>query len=193
MSYIAYGDESERIINSQKNYLLGAVIIPRADIDEIEFFLDVFNQRRKQKLHWHSLPDKAKKLLASQIKNLFSEFVYVNIIKDADKKTERARRKCLAQLFWQLDNKIIFGEKIEELILEGRSQNQNRLDKSMYDCLHDKHTIQGNLKFRIEKGEDTKLLWLADVILGIVGDSLTGKNIENFNQIKEKVVVSEVF
>jgi hypothetical protein len=191
MSYIALGDESQRFIDGGMNYLLGTVLVNENDLSDLEYTLNYLNQFKDFKIHWHTLRDKEKMVIVEQIKNAFHECIYVQVTISDKKKAERARRKCLEQMLWQLDTKIINEMRVKELILESRMPNQNKLDMKMYDYMLATGVISGQMKMRIEKPLDYRALWLADIVLGIIGDYLTGKNTKNFEAVKGRVIISK--
>lgn len=163
---IAYGDESVRMVGSPPFYMLGASLIEADSVSELErVFASMPASARK--LHWREMSrDKQRESLRA-LSSIERADIVVIASPLPGRKQERARRKCLEALLPTLEQR-----GIERLVLESRRPGSDKLDLDYASYARGSHLIN-SIRIDHEYGADQPKLWVADQILGAMGDCLT--------------------
>ncbi len=82
---------------------------------------------------------------------------------------ERARGLCFERLMWELDQ---LG--ISRVVFESRSGSQDRQDRRRVDGLRSRGLIGPEIRAEWRAGVTDPRLWVADAIVGVVGDAKAG-------------------
>ena len=163
---IAYGDESVRMTGSPPFYMLGVAILSNAESKQADKLKDIMPGGSK-KLHWR---DMTKRLQRESL-CLLAQIEHSNLVVIASplmgNKQERARRKCLEVLLPILEER-----QINSLVLESRSQRADENDIAFVKYTKGSHLIN-SIKVTHKEGSEEPCLWIADQVLGAMGDCLT--------------------
>lgn len=183
----SWGDESVRTTRiAQPSYLLGAVVADSAACDEFRRALRSLH-RRGPKLHWHDQDSCARRESIATIAE-FDVYHIVVIAAPIDvRRQERARALCLERLAWHLDE-----AGVQVLTLEARPPQLMRRDIRTIDALRSKHALPSGLRIDHEKPSVEPMLWVADQVLGALGESLTGGGSEWFDTVRARTTIVSI-
>ncbi len=125
--------------------------------------------KRQVRLHWRDDAPMHGKVIdaiaASQVANV----VVVGSPLDP-RNQERARRKCLERLLWELcktwDASTVW--------LESRTASLNRKDMRLVDALRGQRALSARIRVEIELPSQEPMLWVADAIAGCVAAARKG-------------------
>ncbi|WP_068924717.1 hypothetical protein [Planobispora rosea] len=155
----AYVDESMRV--SAGLCLMAAVLVPPV---LAEVYRDVLrglllsNQRR---LHWRDEKDRRRVQLIDAIGALRPcGIVIVGTGLDAARQ-ERARRKCMERLLWELGQ-----HHVTDVVFERRGVDLDEGDRAMVVTLRGRHAMTPRLQVSWESPENEPLLWIPDIVAG---------------------------
>jgi hypothetical protein len=88
----------------------------------------------------------------------------------AVRRQERARRKVLERLLWELDRR-----QVSNVLLESRHAERNAHDRKALGAFRSQHVISRRLVVGFTEPIQEPLLWLPDAIAGAVGDDQCGE------------------
>lgn len=151
----AFVDESE----SQNLYLLAAVIIQDRAADELRPAVDAM-RLAGPKLHWTKESDQRRQQVVAAVVRLAIPALVVLGTREIG---ERARRKSLRRMLWELDQR-----GVERVVFEARERRQNARDMELIAHLLRSHELRGPLHTDHVAGRVEPLLWLADVVAGAI-------------------------
>jgi hypothetical protein len=103
------------------------------------------------------------------------------------KRQERARALCLERLAWELDS-----HGVDMLTLEARPPQLMKKDLRTIDSLRRKQALPKGL--RIDHGQPSAepMLWIADQVLGALGERMSGGTTRWFDAIRPSTTVREI-
>lgn len=163
---VAYGDESVRMVGDPPFYMLGVCLLGDVPDSTFEELAKVMPPGAR-KLHWRGMSQG----LQRESLRLISGIERVDLVVIAapldGKKQERARRKCLEALLPELERR-----GIEEVVLESRGVATDKLDLN-YTKFAKGSKIVKSISVSHEEGSAEPRLWLADQVVGAMGDYLT--------------------
>lgn len=150
-------------------YMMGAAVIPHGECDD---YRDVMRTLwpRPGKLHWRNQNDHERGLSMKAIADLPLPHVAV-VSTPLDRRQERARAKTLEALSWELQ-----GIGVKSLSLERRTPSQAVLDRQIVAGLRGRKVIDPNFKIDFAPGVQEPLLWIADQVLGAIGEAAVGNH-----------------
>jgi hypothetical protein len=183
----AWGDESIRTVRiDQPSYLLGAVVADPSMCDELRQEMRAL-PRRGPKLHWRELDDRSKRSSIATIAGFDAYHVVVVASPVDPRRQERARALCLERLAWLLDD-----HGVQLLTLEARPLQLMKRDLRTVDALRSKHALPEGL--RIDHGQPSSepMLWIADQVLGALGESLAGVHPEWFDAVRSSTTIDRI-
>ena len=90
-------------------------------------------------------------------------FVVVGAV--GGRRQERARRRLLGRLLWELDQR-----QVSRLTLESRHVERDRHDQEAIGAFRNHGLLSRNLTVGFGQPRDEPMLWLADIVAGAVGD-----------------------
>lgn len=167
----AWLDESIREeTDGVSRYLLGAVLIEEKDRAEIREKLREISEL-SGKLHWHDMGPQRREDVLPLVVALKARHVIVVAATTHRLKPERARKKCLERMTWELTQR----PEVATLVLEQRSPTQDRRDIDAFSNFRSR--FKEDSKLRVEHGapKTEPLLWIPDTVIGALGDTLIGK------------------
>jgi hypothetical protein len=153
----AYLDESLRLTGSGL-YVLAAVAVPPARADAVRETLRGDPLRRRY--HWHDENRASRTAMAGEVRALGLEAVAVVTRPVEAKKSERARRRCLLRLLWELSER-----GVSDVLIESR-QRRDKYDRHIIACAQRSGQVAPGLRYGFEPPLDECLLWLPDVVAG---------------------------
>jgi hypothetical protein len=149
--------------------LAAAVLEVQAQQSTRELMRGLLGSRRATKLHWHEMDRLQQKDAAHRVAGIEGFHVVAVGTPVPRRRQERARAACLTALVGELHG---FG--VQQLLIEARAPDLNRRDVA---------TVQGarfalpkGSRFRVDHvpGSTEPLLWVADVVAGVVRASHQG-------------------
>jgi hypothetical protein len=158
---IAYVDESLRL-DGEGRYVLAAVLVPAARADEVRAVLRSTLRRGQRRYHWHDEGPASRLAMTRVVAALGLDAVAVTSTPVDGTRQERARRRCLRVLLWEVQRR-----GIEHVVLESRQQ-RNPEDERMIAYARQAGWVSGALRYDFQRPPDEPLLWLPDVVAGAV-------------------------
>lgn len=187
MELNAWGDESIRTDGLEKSsYLLGAVVTDPAACASQRERLQAL-PRRGPKLHWRDLDPRARQYVIATVASFDAYHVIVVAAPVELKRQERARALCLERLAWQLD-----GHGVQLLTLEARPPQLMRRDLQTIDALRGKKALPEGLRIDHGLPSEEPMLWIADVVLGALGESMAGGRPDWFDAVRSSTTVDHI-
>lgn len=181
----AWGDES---VHTQGNiaptYYMGACVCDLEEPDIRRQLLTV-TKKKVKKLHWRDMTPTEKRRSIPIISALSLPHIVVAAAPLSEVSPERARRKCLELMLPVLEQE--YG--VTHLILESREPSQDERDFALVRGLRSRHFIN-QLRVDFASGTSDARLWIADQVLGAVGDTARGSG--NFSELVTMVDKREV-
>lgn len=103
------------------------------------------------------------------------------------RRQERARALCLERLAWLLD-----GQGVQTLTLETRPAQLMRRDLRTINALRGKHALPAGLRVEHAQPDTEPMLWVADQVLGALGEALTGGRADWYDTVRPHTTVSHI-
>lgn len=184
----AWVDESTRRRASGTSiYVLAATVLSIGQADDVRRRVRALRLPRLKFLHWHEESRDRRLQIASAIAELETlHTVVVGAPVDATR-LEKARTRCLVRLVAEL-----VGIGVEHMIFEGRTAIQNRRDVATIAELRSRKAIPGTFSVDFAGKRDDPMLWIADIVAGAVGASLTGTDVEPLDALGSSVEVIRI-
>jgi hypothetical protein len=155
----AYVDESLRL--PARLYLMAAVLVPDDRAEAHRTALRGLLQKHHRRLHWRDENDRRRAEIATAIAGLRPRGLVVVGEGLDPSHQERARRKCMERLLWELEQR-----RVAEAVFESRSRDMDRRDREMVARLRGRRVTSARLPVVWESPDVEPLLWLPDVIAG---------------------------
>lgn len=187
MSCRAWGDESVRRDSESGayRYLIGVFIQDEYSSDIAER-LRAVKPSALPKLHWRDLRSAERERSIEAIARLRSMQLVLVTTPLEHVAEERARRKCLAALFRELDGY----DGLDRLILESRTAQQDKRDRALF-LRYRQRTKKGGFDIEHRSGQDAPELWVPDQVLGAYGDHLRGRD-DHWSALRDQTIVTEI-
>lgn len=170
----AFADESFREDPAEGFYVLAATVLEyQVQQPARELMRRLLGSRRTSKLHWHEMDRREQKDAAHRVAGIESIHVVTIGAPVPRRRQERARAACLTALAGAR-----YGFGVQHLIIEARATELNRRDVA---------TVQGarfalpkGSRFRVDHtpGSAEPLLWVADIVAGVVRASRQGSQVQ---------------
>jgi len=182
--YVAYIDESSSAHPpAQQEYMVCAAIIDTNSLESVRDALLPLRLPGQIKLHWTDESDKRRQQIIDALCAIDSMQAIISHRSEFSRKTERFRRKCLEQLYFELSEM-----GIRDITLEGRQAAQNRLDIAHIVALQGQGQHPG-LRLRHARGGDDPLLWIPDAVPGALNSVELG-NAHYWEALQDKIVLN---
>lgn len=166
---IAYVDESLRLRGAGL-YVLAAVVVPDARADAVRAALAASLRRGQRRVHWRHEDDTSRAALVRLVASLGVTAVAVSATPVARTRQERARRRCLAPLLWELERR-----HVTRVVLESR-QHRDAEDDRMIGYARRAGWVSRGTPYEFARPDEESLLWLPDVVAGACSLALAGKD-----------------
>jgi hypothetical protein len=151
-------------------YTMAAVITDSARCDELRRELAGLSIKPGVRLHWVGESVKRRDLIAEAIAQMDIAAILTVGTPMERSRQERARRCCLEQLLYELDQ---FG--VSQAWLESRTAAQDRRDLQLVDSARRKRLISHELQVRFARPTGEPMLWLPDAVAGAMSASVLGE------------------
>ncbi|GAT66021.1 hypothetical protein PS9374_01665 [Planomonospora sphaerica] len=157
--HFAYVDESMRV--SSGLYLMAAVLVPPTCAEGYRAVLRGLLLRNQRRLHWRDEKDKRRVQLVEAIGALRPCGIVV-IGTGLDRgRQERARRKCMERLLWELSNR-----DIGEVVFESRGPQLDASDRKMIDIMRIRSMLPDRIRAAWRNPIADPLVWMPDIVAG---------------------------
>lgn len=146
-----------------------AAIIDSDDLDTVRQELLPLRLPGQIKLHWTDERSARRRKIIDTLSGLDSMQMIITHHSEVSRKTERYRRKCLEQLYFELADM-----QVHHITLESRQQAQNKKDIAHIVALQAQGQSAG-IRLRHVRGGDDPLLWIPDAVLGALNSARLGE------------------
>lgn len=163
---MAFGDESIRMLGDPPFYMLGVCVLKNADAIDLDALAKIMPPGSK-KLHWRDMGQDGQRQSLCILEGIESVDLVAIAAPLDGKKQERARRKCLEAILPALE-----AQGIEQLVLESRGETTDRLDIDFIKYAKGSKLVE-TIRLTHADGRQEPRLWIADQIIGAMGDYLT--------------------
>lgn len=180
----AYIDESSALRSADhQEYMVCAAIVDANDAETIREALYPLRLPGQVKLHWRDESNRRRMDIVEKIASIDSMQAIVTHRSTPSRKTERFRRKCLEQMYYELS-----AMQIQAVTLESRQEVQNKRDREHIVALQGQGQCT-NLRIQHVRGGDDPLLWIPDAVLGALNSTHLGKA-QFWEPIQDKLLFS---
>lgn len=180
---LAFADESMRDDDaSTRYYFMAATLISEDRCEEVRDALRPLARRSTGRVHWRDeQPDDKELIVKTVVAAGVRSVVSIGVMIDPNKQ-ERARKLVLKRLLYELDEC-----RVSHATLESRHRERDQHDMKSIGQFRNAGYLSSNLRVGHGKPVQEPLLWLPDIIAGVVGDDLRGENrlIEHFGNMIE--------
>lgn len=150
-------------------YILAAAVVSTIEEDTVRTVMSSLRMSQR-KVHWRDEGTRRRQAIIEAIANTCIEHIVVVRQRiPAERRTERARRKCLERLITELE-----ARGIHELVLESRGPSDDRRDIDMLNALRSQHRTSPATTLHHLVGAGEPMLWVPDSICGAISSLRTG-------------------
>ncbi|TSD53587.1 hypothetical protein [Aeromicrobium piscarium] len=151
-------------------YLLAAAISDPTSAESIRESLRRLVPRPRRRLHWNSEDHRTRYEIVDVIAS--TSLTHVIVLAEVEaRRQERARRKCLQRLLFELDQR-----GVTRAWIESRQAAQDRRDQEMVASLHGSGAISPGFTVTFAKPLDDPMLWIPDAVAGMTLAALRDDN-----------------
>ena len=167
---VAYIDESSayRPPNRQE-YMICAAIIDSQDLEQVREELRPLLLPGQVKLHWTDERNSRRRKIVETLSGIDSMQAIITHQSEVSKRTERHRRKCLEQMYFELSEM-----HVHNVTLESRQEAQNKRDLAHIVALQGQGQSV-NIRLQHVRGGDDPILWIPDAVLGALNSVHLGE------------------
>ncbi len=184
----AWVDESTRMRGSGTSiYVLAATVLEVEQADDARRVVQAIRLPGLSFLHWHEESRDRRRQITAAIAELDTLHTVVVGAPVDTTKPEKARAACLVRLAAELA-----GLGVQHMLFEGRTALQNRRDVAIIAELRSRRTIPERFAVDFAGKGDDPMLWIADIIAGAVGASLTGTDVAPLDALGSSVEVIRI-
>lgn len=180
---VAFGDESGGHSNEDPGvFLLTACVLDSDAVDGARASMEALRPAVNQKLHWRDTPVRRdRQRIITTVTALPSQLHVVVRVATSDR-PERRRAKALEKLLVELE-----AINVAHLTLESRTANQDRLDRNVLDGLRARKLLT-SIRLDHVAGKLEPLVWVGDVVCGVVADYRIGTPGTFYDDLSPKLV-----
>ncbi|SPL91093.1 unnamed protein product [[Actinomadura] parvosata subsp. kistnae] len=142
-------------------YLMAAVLVAPHQADHYRAELRGLLLHRQLRLHWHDENDKRRTQLIEAVAGLQPTGIIILGTGLDPKRQERARRKCMECLLWELGD-----HHVVDVLFERRDSLLDGRDRKLIVALQGRHAMPPRLRLSWSDPVLEPLLWLPDIIAG---------------------------
>jgi hypothetical protein len=161
----AYVDESVRVAPPGL-YLMAAVVVPPAAASNVRETLREGLPRRMTRYHWRDESTASRAAMAARVGALGLASVVTYVTTVDPQCQERARRRCLLRLLWELDRR-----GVTDVVIESR-QHRDKYDRDSIAHAGRAGWATRPIRFEFGTPREECLLWLPDIVAGAAGRAL---------------------
>lgn len=169
MSLRAFGDESIRTTPTGSFFVFAAAVVREDRCEAVRHALGSLLLKGQAYLHWHDEDDPRRRKIAAAVAEVGAESLVVVGAPVVLTKQERARRRVLGRLLWELDRR-----QVEHALLESRHLERDAHDLRAIGGFRNAGLLSRRLRVDHGKAKQEPLLWLPDAVAGAVGDDRCG-------------------
>ena len=171
----AWVDESMKQQSGQMEgmYLLAAVVGDPATCEPARDALRELVRKQGGRLHWRQEEAPRRAKIAAAIGTQDLACIVVVGVPIAPRRQERARRKCMERLLFELER---IG--VSHVWLEARSTLLNRRDVELVDALRANGALVTRTRVEHSLPDDEPMLWAADAVAGAVARARQGLDLD---------------
>ena len=160
----AYVDESLRL-TGEGLYVLAAVVVPDPRAPEVRAALRAAVPPGLRRYHWRRESEASRAAIVEVVRSLRVSAVVVTAPVGRTRQ-ERARRRCLRRLVWELAQR-----DVRRAVLESRD-HADAADRALLAFALRAGWGPPDFEYRFGLPTDEPLLWLADIVAGAVGHAM---------------------
>ena len=167
----AYIDESLRV--SHGLYVLAAVVVSDAEVDQHRAALRALLLRGQLRLHWRDESTARRSQLITAMSALRHTGAIVIATDTAPRRQERARRKCIERLLAELTNRAV-----TTVVFERRHPDLDARDRTMIAALLRQQAVPAAFRATWQQAvrRAAATVWLPDIAAGAASLAETGDN-----------------
>ena len=181
---VAYIDESSALRPpDRQEYMVCAAIIDSQNVQRVREELRPLLLPGQVKLHWTDERNGRRRKIVETLSGIDSMQAIITHQSKVSRKTERHRRKCLEQMYFELSEM-----HVHNVTLESRQEAQNKLDLAHIVALQGQGQ-SASIRLRHVRGGDDPLLWIPDAVLGALNSVYLGEN-QYWKKLHEKVLLN---
>ncbi len=168
MTLVAFGDESGGHSKLDPGiFILSASIFRVSDVDEARAVVAGLKPKGSPKLHWRgSHNHKRRTEIVAVVAALRCHHHHVVIRSAPSEKPERLRAKAMEHLLIELDKQLV-----SQVIFESRTPKQDQRDRDILRTLDSLGRLSALRRMDHAKGKDEPMVWVPDVICGVIADA----------------------
>ncbi len=167
-------------------YVLAAAVADPAACEPVRERLVHLVPSGKQRLHWRDEDDALRRQMAGAVGSCDLAHVVVVGSRFDNRRQERARRRCMERLFFQLESL-----EVSRVTLESRTASLNKRDQEMFAALRGCGAMRGlRAEFGLPSAEP--MLWVPDVVAGAVGLDRRGMGSEPLESIAASLEIIDI-
>lgn len=153
-------------------YVLAAAVAEPDACEATRDSLRALVPGRQERLHWrHEDETRRGKIAAAIAASGLASVVVVGVRLDASSQ-ERARRKCMERLLWELEQ-----WQVSTVWLESRTQTLNRSDLRLIDGWRSQGQVPASLRVEFGLPSQEPMLWVPDAVAGAVAAARKGRRV----------------
>ncbi|MFI6292294.1 hypothetical protein ACIBEJ_11965 [Nonomuraea sp. NPDC050790] len=180
----AYVDESMRV--SHGLYVMAAVLVAPSCAATFRAVLRSLLIGKQARLHWRDESDRRRALIVEALAALCPLGIVVVASGLDRRRQERARRKCMETLLWELS-----GCHAADVVFERRNEVLDARDAELVETLRGRHAMAPRLRARWCSPLEEPLLWMADIVAGVASLNEVGQG-DLWAAIKDGVTVARI-
>ncbi|WP_380745995.1 hypothetical protein [Sphaerisporangium aureirubrum] len=185
--YAAWGDESASCERRDPGtYMMAAILSEFRAISHLRDAMRSLLLKGQRKVHWHAESSDRRLKLVDAVADMPIEGLVVVRSSGGLDRIERRRRKCLEQLFRELD---CMG--CAHLVLEPRGPADDKRDHQMMQHMRRRKEVSSGLRLAHEPGPKDPMLWIPDIFCGAVSQARVGEP-KYLERISSRVTVQVI-
>jgi hypothetical protein len=181
----AYVDESVRVAPPGL-YLMAAVVVPATAACAVREALTSSLRRGARRFHWHHESLAGKAAMLALIRDLEVEMLVTYAAPVAARNPDRARRRALLRLFWELDQR-----GVRDVLLESRGERRDTEDRRCVAQGRRAGWAPEPVRYDFAKPAAECLLWLPDAVAGATMRALADGDDAYLTALGPRVTVVE--
>jgi hypothetical protein len=168
---LAFADESIRRVDAATSvYVLAAAVLTQGQCEPIREILRPLVRKGQGQLHWRDEDRSRREVISKYLADADMSSLVVLGAMMSPRKQERARRRLLGRLLYELDQR-----QVSHLILESRQTERDRHDVRAVGAFRNARQLSRRLVVSHGLPAQEPLLWVPDAVAGAVGDHRCGE------------------